>query len=383
MIYALASRKSMFGIGDYLKTDGIAVADLVTVLSYEQVLETGSFPIGAYLFMGLDELTPTEMLLVVRARQALAEASPSTGRFNDPTRWLRRGALLKAAFRAGTNVFRATRATERDPHRRFPVFIRSEPAHTGALSPLLHSEGAIFRSLLAALVRGYRLRDLLVVEYCDTADADGVFTKYSAMILGDRIVARSHTRSRDPITKYEGRLVDPSAADANLQYVADNPHESWLREMFALGGVEYGRIDYGLLDGKPQLWEINTNPTIGANLAFEEQTSITAAAAPEGANLRAMELGNQLFYSKFRSAIESLSRETDAAVKADGGGVVPVTIAITSDERDRLKRERARRDRVVAQETVMGRMLSPLRGGYRLVRSGLRGKGPTIEGKYE
>ena len=33
--------------------------------------------------------------------------------------------------------------------------------------------------------------------------------------------------------------------------------------MFGLAAIDYGRVDYGVLDGAPQAWEINTNPTIG------------------------------------------------------------------------------------------------------------------------
>ena len=42
----------------------------------------------------------------------------------------------------------------------------------------------------------------------------------------------------------------------------ENPHQDALREIFGLAGIDYGRMDYGLLDGKVQVWEINTNPTI-------------------------------------------------------------------------------------------------------------------------
>ena len=38
---------------------------------------------------------------------------------------------------------------------------------------------------------------------------------------------------------------------------------AWLRRVFAVAGVDYGRVDYGVLDGVPQVWEINLNPTIG------------------------------------------------------------------------------------------------------------------------
>jgi hypothetical protein len=383
VIYALARRRTAFGIGDYLRTDGLPVAGLVTVLTYEAVFETGLLPIGAYLFTGLDELTATETALVMRARQALAEASPSTGRFNDPTRWLRRGALLQVAFDAGVNSFRATRATQRDPRRRFPVFIRAESEHAGALSPLLYDELALVRALLLAMIRGHRLRDLLIVEYSHTADAEGVFTKYSAMILGSDIVPRSLTRNREIMTKFDGRITDRSAADADLQYVTDNPHEPWLRRIFAMGGVEYGRIDYALRDGQPEVWEINTNPTIGANLAIDQSVTTKAVAAGCGAvgeALRRMERGNLLFYDKFRVALESLARATDQAIAADGAGPAPAKIPITWMERRRLGFERSRRDQLLARRTAVGLLLAPLRAGYRMLRAA--GVAPFDSGRW-
>jgi hypothetical protein len=39
-------------------------------------------------------------------------------------------------------------------------------------------------------------------------------------------------------------------------------HEASLREIFRLARIEYGRMDYALLGGRLQVWEINTNPTI-------------------------------------------------------------------------------------------------------------------------
>ena len=33
--------------------------------------------------------------------------------------------------------------------------------------------------------------------------------------------------------------------------------------MFTEAQIEYGRIDYGVYKGEPQVWEINTNPTLG------------------------------------------------------------------------------------------------------------------------
>jgi hypothetical protein len=43
-------------------------------------------------------------------------------------------------------------------------------------------------------------------------------------------------------------------------YVMANPHEAALRTIFAIAKIAYGRIDYGMVDGRPQVWEINTDP---------------------------------------------------------------------------------------------------------------------------
>ena len=37
-----------------------------------------------------------------------------------------------------------------------------------------------------------------------------------------------------------------------LRYLRENPHEAELREIFSLARVEYGRIDYGVVDGRIQ-----------------------------------------------------------------------------------------------------------------------------------
>ncbi len=378
MIYALTRRANAFGIGDYLSTDGADIRGLVTLLSYEQVFDDGRLPIGAYLFAGLDQITATELEMVTRAREALASASPSTPRFNDPLRWRPRLALLRAAVDGGFNNFRATRATDRDRHRRFPVFIRSELEHTGSLSPLLFDQPSVTRALVRALLDGYRLRDLLIIEYSDTS-VDGVFTKYSAMALGSRIVPRAVATSREWVTKHGGSDSNREAADRDLRYVEGNPHEAWVRRVFEIGGVDYGRIDYALVNGAPQVWEINTNPTIGANLALEESSAKNAPLAPGGADdsLYYKERGNRLFYQKFGRAIQDLSETTKVAMAADGVGSKPVRIAISSAERRRISRERIERERVLARATMVTRIAAPMLAGYRAIR---RAVGPARAG---
>ena len=112
-------------------------------------------------------------------------------------------------------------------------------------------------------LRGHRLRDLLVVEFCDTADANGLYRKYAAFKVGNAIVP-AHMMAGDRwMIKASGDQPTVELAEEGLRYVEENPHEEWLRKVFTIAGADYGRIDYGVLNGRPQVWEVNLNPTVG------------------------------------------------------------------------------------------------------------------------
>jgi len=52
----------------------------------------------------------------------------------------------------------------------------------------------------------------------------------------------------------------PELYDEELRIVRENPYGSAVAAAFELAGIEYGRADFGLVDSKVQLYEINSNP---------------------------------------------------------------------------------------------------------------------------
>ncbi len=54
-------------------------------------------------------------------------------------------------------------------------------------------------------------------------------------------------------------MVKASNYDYLKRYFKINPHEPELREIFRLAKIQYGRVDYSILNGTIQVWEINTN----------------------------------------------------------------------------------------------------------------------------
>jgi hypothetical protein len=146
---------------------------------------------------------------------------------------------------------------------RFPVFVREEDQHTGSLTPLLGSRTEVEHAALRLRVRGYDTANLLIVEYCDARGSDGLVRKYSAFRVGDSILAKHLMIGSQWMLKSESSVLDEEKVREEQEYLRANPHEAWIREMFELAGIDYGRIDYGYSEGKPQVWEINTDPTIG------------------------------------------------------------------------------------------------------------------------
>jgi hypothetical protein len=92
-------------------------------------------------------------------------------------------------------------------------------------------------------------------------DTRGLYRKYGAFIIGNRVFPKSVQFSRHWVQKSQA-LKEPELLREEIEYVEQNPHEKVLREIFALARIEYGRMDYGILNDRVQVWEINTNPTI-------------------------------------------------------------------------------------------------------------------------
>jgi hypothetical protein len=216
---------------------------------------------GTYVFTDLDRLTASERGLAVSIWRQLAAHAPAVRLLNDPARVPARYELLRTLARAGVNRYRAWLASEELDGVRFPVFIRVANEHTGSLTPLLHTRAEIGRALRWARLQGYRPDDLLVVEFCDTADGDGVYRKYSAFVVGGDVLPRHLFMSRRWLIKKPDLDGDAFAAERDA-YLWGNPHAERLLAICRELGIDYGRVDYSMLGDEPQVWEINTNPTI-------------------------------------------------------------------------------------------------------------------------
>ena len=263
MISFWVSESGRFGIEEYLRRRIPTLLGRLSVVPYEQLDTEMTVPEGAHIFAGLCQLSTTGLEVVASVYQQLRDRAPEARLLNDPLRVLQRFDLLSLMHAEGINRFNAYRAIPEEQDLKYPVFIREESGHGGALTGLLYDRATVSASLRALRARGFRLDQLLIVEFCDMSDANGVFRMASIYKIGDQIVPAFLIRGRHWLLKWGDSDHDEAAMREFVSYVSDNPHEAWARRIFAMAKVDYGRMDYGISGDRLQVWEINLNPTVG------------------------------------------------------------------------------------------------------------------------
>jgi hypothetical protein len=260
MLYYLTAARQAATMAFFLASWGKALHERVRVYAYEALASGVEFPIrdGVYVFAALDgglgSRQPVsamrEMAAGLHAR--LVQVVGAHKVLNHPLHSLGRYDLLKALHQRGINGFDAYRLGERPGPHRFPIYVRKEISSISEPPPLLGSGDYL------------GLKDdgkSIAIEFCDTADAKGIYRKYGALVLGSEIVPRHLFFSRSWLVKGPD-LGGAPFLDEELAYLESGAHAAALREVCRIAGIGYGRIDYALLDGRPQIWEINHTPEL-------------------------------------------------------------------------------------------------------------------------
>lgn len=230
------------------------------LMTYAQLFAAERLPAGTWVFADRERLVGSELRRVAAIWDRLQTSSMPTRLLNDPRRTQSRYGLLATLYRHGYNEHRAYRLGQA-AQPRYPVFLRRDSEHTHSLSPLLWSRRELVQSVYRAARLGEPLRDLLVVEFEDTAGKDGLFHKYSAFVMGEKVIPRSLRFARKwVVTASSGLAPEPDQAQTEERWFTTNPHLPWLVQVFKLAGVDYGRIDYSMSDDGPRIWEVNTHP---------------------------------------------------------------------------------------------------------------------------
>jgi len=364
VIHYVVTAPHTYTLDPYLDEWAPEMASCIDVITYEELPGRAELPTGVYIFSDLERLSAGQTAAAVQAYKQLSVAGDRVKLLNHPGRGLRRHELLRKLHKTGLNRFAAYRLSETRTPRCFPVFLRYENEHDAALSPVLRNQDELDGWVIRAAVRGHDLRHLLIVEFCDTADSAGIYRKYSANVVGDAVIPRHLYFGEDWVVKHSPKNeVKKAWIREESQYLERNPHEGFVRDVFRLANLEYGRIDYSLLDGSPQVWEINTNPYLIHERDFY-----------------AMGAGSRLnFQDEFVRRMGSALRSLDSGM--EGGGIVRVSVGSRAGPTRQAGERRSLRSRVrveVLRRPKLQRFLMGL--AERLEPTLLAMRGPILKG---
>ncbi len=321
-----------FGMKEYIARRLPRLGELLQIHTYESLRPDLDLPRGTHIFGALCQLSPAGRQVVAMLYDRLREAAPEIRLLNDPRRVWRRFELLERMYAAGINQFRAYRASQADTIERFPVFVRQESAHEGALTGQLWTPKELAAALRSLRARGLPLDDLLVVEFRDMADRDGVIRMASVFKIGERLIPAFQVRGRRWVLKWNHGDQDEPAMREFLRYVCENPHAAWARDVFDRAGIDYGRMDFGVCGDTLQVWEINLNPTPGPSPGPEP--------APLEAGLETMlQDGRRVYNAAMLEAFSALADCDRGSVKVR---LEPALVDQMQNDLWRMQRRRAR-----------------------------------------
>ncbi len=253
-------------LGVLLRCFDCEIRRRIKLLSYDQLFRIPSYPAGAFVFTDFDRLDETLLEAVRAFARYVAAERPGFPILNNPDRVLGRFDILNLLPPKDLGQTAAHKLPDWKDVDEFPVFIRYEDGHFKPLSGLLHSSEELENEVSRHLDdHGGEFGDIIIVKYLDYSDCAGVFRKYAAFRLGDCIYGEHVFHSRNWYVKLNDHEPNKAFYKEAQDYRVTNPHEELLRPYFKAAGIEFGRADYCLIDGKINLFEINTNPTFVAD----------------------------------------------------------------------------------------------------------------------
>ncbi|HEY5793347.1 MAG TPA: hypothetical protein VIS74_08610, partial [Chthoniobacterales bacterium] len=229
-------------------------------IDYDALIGRSAIRRGTYIFGDFDRLGHWDLELAGTIYQKLAK-EPGFTLLNNPARALQRFNLLRLLHARGLNGFNVHRAAECGPSMRFPVFLRKERGHGFPLSPLLNTLEDTEQAIEGALAQGIPLENLMLVEYLAEPIRPGLYRKWAVFRIGDRLLPHLCVHDTQWLVKYGKKgIADEDSYRGEREMLAAGSciDETHLRKVFELAQIDYGRLDFGLVEGKIQVYEINT-----------------------------------------------------------------------------------------------------------------------------
>jgi hypothetical protein len=284
-------------------------APAIRCMHYDALIRARSLAAGTYIFTDVDRLSFWDLEHASHLYVQMKNAGLRV--LNNPAVVRTRYPLLRALRAAGLNDFNAYRVDEMEAIERFPVFVRKIHGHREPLSDLLQTREELRKAVDGAIAGGTPRENVLVVEFAAEPLRPGLFRKMSAFRIGDAIVPHISVHDTVWLVKY-GRKFDniEDLYQQELELLQTNPYAEHLKKVFEVAGIEYGRADFGMYQGRIQVYEINTNPHVGrpcehpsatrvASMKLSWESYLKALNAVDSSDGTSVRLGNGIL-QKYR-----------------------------------------------------------------------------------
>jgi len=259
LIVYLTTPPHTYTLSEFLKANPEPFRGRIRIMPYPTLFAAREARIATYIFSDLERLSLAGLTRAVRVWRQLAAADSRIRLVNDPLRVRRRYELLRRLHDTGINSFNVYRAADALPDCRYPVFLRREDDHGGPVSKLISTPQELEIEIDGLAEKGLFRDNHIVIEHCAAPDDTGAFVKYGCFGVGDQILPQNRLVARQwCVKKFE--YFDADVVRRDLAYVQSSDHDETVRRVFEIANVEYGRVDYSIVDGRLEFYELNTNP---------------------------------------------------------------------------------------------------------------------------
>ena len=244
---------------------------------YEDLFSRSRLPGGTWIFTDHERLSSFELVIAARIATLLEKGGASV--LNHPARVRSRYDLLVVLKQERINNFSAWRCGSRPAPERFPVFIRGDFDHDSTSVELIGNQQDLDGAIAQMQRSGKPLTGQLVIEYAGEEVVPGVWQRFATYRVSDAIIAHHNVVDFQWLAK---DVKDTARLHAHPNYrdfvdnerafVEENRYHDVLRRAFDLAGIDYGRADFAIVDGVPQIYEINTNPNHVSRRTLVQET---------------------------------------------------------------------------------------------------------------
>ena len=266
---------------------GASGAPLIDALSYDELIGSRHLKAATYVFTDFDRLAYTDLELAGRIYLQLKQAGVKV--LNNPARVKTRYSLLRSLYRERLNDFNAYRADELPDEIRFPAYLRQIRGHARPCTGLIQTREEMDRAIEHEIDSGLPAEHMMIIEYAGEPIRPNLYRKLATFRIDATLTPSPCVHDHQWMVKTGPNCIAPDDLyEEDFVNIRDNIHAESLRKVFELAEIEYGRADYGFYQGRPQIFEINTNPHIFAPKAHPSPIRVQAMSLAWEKTLQAL-----------------------------------------------------------------------------------------------